>query len=341
MNRKHMPLLVGGAVVLVLACALFYLLYSTHVRYADGAAQLSTAQSSLQRLSSRPIFPSDANVQTMGKQLEIYQDYLDGLYDSMREGQRPAKPVDRDGFRKMLEEGLGNLMREAQSKSVAIAPDFAFGVQRYIAGTPPAEEDLPRLVDQFSSIGELCRILFEAGIGELVSVDRAVFEKDAQVAPAEEEYGRRSSRNRPETETAAPSAELFKDPDGLFTKEHYVLTYRAQDAANWKVLDRLSHAAPFVVVTRMEIANPARPTVVPPKSEEKTAAAAPTPVSTAGWKSAGTETAVEPGAKEEPEILPRELRIVAGQELPNVRLELDLYRFAEAVAVADKGEENP
>jgi hypothetical protein len=336
-------LLIGGAVVLLLAIVLFYLLFSTHSRYAEGASQLSVVQSSLQRLSGRDVFPSDANVQTMGKQLEIYQDYLDGLYDSMREGQRVSTPIDRDGFRRLLEEGLGRLMNEARAKSVTIAPDFAFGVQRYIAGNPPSDEDLPRLVDQFTSIGALCRILFDAGIGELVSVDRAVFEKDAQAAPADEEFSRRGMRNRTEAETAAaPSTELFQDPDGLFTKEHYVISYRAQDAATWKVLDRLSQGAPFVVVTKLDITNPARPAVVPPKTEEKTAtAAAPSPVSTAGWKAAGTASDVAAGAKEEPTILPRELRVVAGQELPIVRLEVDLYHFAEAVVAADKGEENP
>lgn len=334
-----MPLLIGGVVVLVLAIALVFMLYSTHGRYAESAAKLTSAKNSLQRLSSRPVFPSEANVQTMSKQLGIYQDYLDGLYAAMREGQRADPPVDRDGFRRMLEEGLGGLLNEARAKSVAIPPDFAFGVQRYIAGTPPSDEDLPRLVDQFTSLAVLCRILFDAGIGELVSVDRTVFEKDAQVAPAEEEYSRRGGRNRAETQAVAPSTELYRDPDGLFSKEHYVLSYRAQDAANWKVLDRLAQGAPFVVVTKLEISNPARPAVVPPKADEKTAAA-PKPTSTAGWKAAGTESTPLRGDKEEPAILPRELRVVAGQELPLVRLEVDLYRFAEAAA-ADQGEERP
>ena len=339
MSRKHMPLLVGGLVVLLLSAVLFYLLFSAKGRYSGGSNDLALVQGRLQRLSGRAVFPSEANVQTVGKQLEIYQEYLDGLYGAMREGQRAAKPVDRDGFRRMLEEGLGSLMNEARTKSVAIAPDFAFGVQRYIAGNPPAEEDLPRLVDQFSSIADLCRILFEAGIGELTAVERTVFEKDAQTAPVEEEFNRRSARNRPDPAAVAVNTELFSDPDGLFTKEHYVLAYRAQDAANWKVLDRLSKEAPFVVVTKVEITNPARPAVAAPKTEKPKASAAPTPVSTAGWKAAGSSVGAA-GAKEEESILPRELRVVAGQELPNVRLEVDLYRFAE-VAVAEEGEVIP
>ena len=337
MSRKHMPLLVGGSVALLLAIALFYLLFSAKGRYVGEASALATVQGRLQRLSSRAVFPSEANVQIMGKQLGIYQEYLDGLYASMREGQISDEPVDRDRFRRLLEDGLRRLLNDARAKSVALAPGLAFGVQRYVDGTPPSDEELPRLVDQFRSIAALCDILYAAGIGELVSVDRTVFEKDAQAAPVEEGFNRRGLRNRPDAAAAAPSTEVYKDPDGLFTKEHYVLVYRAQDAATWKVLDRLSKGAPFVVVTRLEISNPARPTVVLPKTEEQPAET-PVPVAAGGWVAPGSAASA---GREAPPILPRELRVVAGQELCDVRLEVDLYRFAEVARAAAEGEENP
>ena len=341
MNRKHMPLLVGGLVVLLLAIVLFYLLFSAKGRYAEGFSGLASIQNQLQRLTNRSVFPSDPNVQAMGKQLAVYQEYLDGLRSSMEKGQRAAEPVTRDRFRQLMEETLRQLVNDARAKSVALPVNFAFGFQRYAEGNLPVEEEMERLVDQLNSVKALCEILYDAGIGELVSVDRAVFEKDAQVAPVEEEFGRRGARNRPEAVVAAPSVELAMDPRGLYTKEHYVLSYRAQDAANWKVLDRLAQGAPFAVVTKVEIVNPARPAVAPPPKAEESAAAASRPVSTAGWQSAAPQGASAPGAKAAPEILPRELRIVAGQELPNVRLEVDLYRFAETAVDVAKGEENP
>lgn len=338
MNRKHMPLMVGGAVVLLLVVALAFLLVVKSGAYSESTAGLSAAQMQLQRLSTRSVFPSDANVQTMGKQLEIYREYREGLLADMRKDQRPAQAIDRDGFRRVLEDGLRRLVSDARAKSVALAPGLAFGVQRYIEGAPPSDEELPRLVDQFSSIADLCEVLYDAGIGELVSIERTVFEKDAQTAPVEEEGGRRGLRGRGEVAPAAAAAstELYRDPDGLFTREHYVLAYRAQDAANWKVLDRLSQGAPFAVVTKMEIANPSRPAVVVPKTEEAPAPAS-APVSTEGWQSAGPAGRLAGAAKEET-VLPRELRVVAGQELSNVRLEVDLYRFAEADAAPAAGE---
>lgn len=338
MNRKHMPLLVGGLVVLLLAIALFYLLFSAKGRYSDGFSGLAAIQNQLERLTNRTVFPSESNVQAMGKQMQIYQEYLGGLKSSMTKGQLAAEPVTRDRFRQLMEETLRQLMNDARAKSVAVPADFAFGFQRYAEGNLPAEEEMGRLVDQLRSVSALCEILYDAGIGELVSVERTVFEKDAQVAPVEEEFGRRSMRNRPDAEVAAPSVELAADPSGLFTKEHYVLSYKAQDAANWKVLDRMAQGAPFVVATMVDITNPARPAVTPPAPKAEDKAAAPKPVAAGTWTAPGTAAA---GAKAEPEILPRELRVVAGQELPSVRLEVDLYRFAETAVDVAKGEENP
>ena len=340
MSRKHMPLIIGGVVVLLLAIVLFYFLFSAKGRYSEGFAGLSVVQNQLQRLTSRPVFPAEFNVKAMGRQLEIYDEYLKGLKNSMKQGQLAAEPVTRDRFRQLMEDTLRQLVNDARAKSVALPADFAFGFQRYAEGNLPSEEEMGRLVDQLRSVAGLCGILYEAGIGELVSVDRTVFEKDAQVAPVEEEYGRRNLRSRPETETAPPNVELVADPLGLFTKEHYVLSYRAQDAATWKALERFAHGAPFVVVTKVEIVNPARPAVTPPKTEPAKGPAPSTPVSTTGWKSAGAPGAA-PGSKDEPEILPRELRVVAGQELSDVRLEVDLYRFAETAVDVAKGEENP
>ena len=338
-----MPLMIGGAVVLLLVVALSFLVYFKSGAYAESTSGLSSAQMQLQRLSNRTVFPSEGNVQTLGKQLEIYREYREGLLADIRQNQRPAQAIDRDGFRRLLEDGLRRLASDARAKSVALDPNLAFGVQRYVEGATPLDEELPRLVDQFASIADLCEVLYAAGIGELVSVERTVFEKDAQTAPVEEDFGRRGMRGRGEEAptVAAASTELYTDPDGLFTREHYVLTYRAQDAANWNVLARLSKGAPFAVVTKMEITNPSRPAVVVPKTEEEGSPAS-APVSTDGWQSAAPGGGAGRTAKEET-VLPRELRVVAGQELSNVRLEVDLYRFAEVAAapVAGEGEVQP
>lgn len=335
-----MPLLVGGLVALVLALILSFWLFSVRAQYHNEYSVLGQSQTRLNRLSTRSTFPSRENVETLKRQISIYDDYLDGLFQAMREGQRPPEPINRDRFRQLLEQTLRRLVQAARAKTIALPPDFAFGFQRYAAGIPPEQKDLERLVDQLRSVALLCSILYEAGIGELVSIERTVFEDEAQVAPVEEEYGRRRSRGRAEPEVVVKSTDLFRDPDGLFTRERYILSYRAQDEANWTILERLARGSPFVVVSKVEITNTARPAVVAPAPAEPLLEAAPRPsvAATSGWQSpgAGRTTA----AREAPAILPRELRVVAGQELPLVRLEVDIYRFAHEAAAVE-GEENP
>ena len=203
MNRKYMPLMIGGGVILLLAMGLIYLLFRAEGRYADGFAGLASVQNQLQRLTSRAVFPSDGNVQSMRKQLAIYQEYLDGLKSAMKKGQPTTEAITRDRFRQLAEEKLRTLVDDARKKSVVLPPNFAFGFQRYAEGNIPTDEEMGRLVDQFRSIAALCEILYDAGIGELVAVDRTVFEKDAQASPVEEPVSHRTLRNR--TDAAAPA----------------------------------------------------------------------------------------------------------------------------------------
>ncbi len=325
MSRKNMPLLIGMGAVLLLVVLLGYVLINVRGSYEESHMALNQAQRRLNDLSSRPVFPSAGNVQALREQQEIFEDYLDGLFAFMREGQRPMDAPDRDRFRQLLEQTLNRLVQNARAKNITLPPDFAFGFQRYVAGNPPADGELGRLADQLRSVAILCQILYDAGIGELVSVERTVFERDAMAAPppVEEEFVRRRGRGREEPEApVVDTTALVRDPDGLFTRERYVLTYRAQDATQWTVLERLSRGSPFVVVTKVDITNSSRPAVVPPRTE----AAAPG----AGAAPGGPAAAQRPGAARETEILPRELRVVAGQEMPLVRLEVDVYQFVDA-----------
>jgi hypothetical protein len=329
MSRKHMPLMIGGAVTVVLVAAMAYFLMSARSRYGDAVAKLDGATRRLNQLSGRDVFPSEANVDAMRRQLEVYENYLQDVYESVQPGEAAQETIDRDKFRQLLEQSLRRLVQLARSRSVNIPADLAFGFQRYAAGILPDESELERLVHQVRTIVALCEILFEEGIGELVAVERTAFESDGVGTPQAPLAvpDRRGSRGRgePVAEVVDPNA-LFMDPDGLFSKEHYALTYRAQDAQNWQILDRLATGFPFAVVTKMEIVNSARPVVVPPRAEvPPEAAPAPNrpPMQVPGGPAM-------PG--QAPEILPRELRVVAGQELPMVRLEVDVYRFVDPAA---------
>lgn len=338
MSRKHLPLYVGGGVTLVLAGVLGFLLFQQTGAYEETKDSLNNAQRKLVRLTNRePAFPSEVNVEQEKKQIETYREYKDNLFAAMREGQVELWESDRDGFRRRLQECLGNLDRDAKAHSVQLPPRFPFGFQRYIAGALPEDEEIPRLMAQLQAVTAICGILYDAGIAELRGVERTEFEKNAQAAANDENAGsrlRRRGRDRGEEETAKKPTELYVDPDRLFCKEHFAATFTARDDALWKILDRLARGAPFIVVTGVTVTNPERPVVaaVTGGGEESSGAA-----SQDGWASVGGRNTLSGTQAEE---LPRELRICAGQEKPEVRLELDVYRFLEKSDAAEaEGEE--
>ena len=333
MNRKYMPLVIGGVLVLVVVLGLGYLLFSAKSNYADRRTNLEREQLKLRNLTNRNPFPADTNVVILSKQKAVFETYLGDLLGVLKQGQTPVGDLTRDRFRQLAEAKLRELTDEARKRNVVLPANFAFGFQRYAEGNLPPDDEMERLVDQFKSIAILCDVLFKAGISELEAVERTVFERDAQPAPVEESYGRRT-RGREEAEVQAPKLDLQVDPLGLYTKEHYQFTYKAKDEAQWEVLNRLAKGMPFTVVTRVEITNLAKPVVTPPQTKPEQHAAA--PVSTAGWAAPGS---LQPPPKPEIEILPRDLRVTAGRDLPTIVLDVDMYRFLEPAADPAQGEE--
>lgn len=340
MSRKHMPLYVGGAVSLVLLLGAGALLFMQQGAYTEKNGSMESVGQKLKRLTDRKPFPSAANVEMLDEQLEVYTSYQEDLFARMREGQETVGTVDQDRFRKLLAENLMKLIREARAKSVAIPVQFPFGFHRYVAGSLPDPDEMPRLMSQMQGVSQICHILYDAGISELLGVERTEFEKAAQAdlnAEGDQPVrgrGRGRGREEAKEEAAADAKALYTDPDGLFTREHYVVRFRGKDAAIQQVLDRLATGAPFTVVTRMDLVNPNRPVVaVQPETPLP-----PGPPQEFGW-SAAPLPAPDAGAPKDNEPLPRDLRVVAGREIPEVRLEIDMYRFMEPVRDAEETDE--
>ena len=78
MNRKYMPLIIGGVVALLLAGLLFFFILNVRGNYLTEQDELGQVQNQFMRLNNRKVFPSVSNVQAMEKQLDVYQDYYNG-----------------------------------------------------------------------------------------------------------------------------------------------------------------------------------------------------------------------------------------------------------------------
>lgn len=339
MMRKHMSLVVGGVVVLILACLLAFVLWQKIAAFGEARTERELATGRLTRLTRRAVFPSQENVEALKQQIHTFESYLASLDADMRDGQLMPPSINRSQFAGLYEEMLSRLEDKAKAKGVSVPPAFSFGFQRYATGSIPAPEDVDRLAIQLQTVEVICTTLLDAGIHSLLQVERPVFEASAQAdaaGAADDTQTLRRRRRGGEAEAAVQQlVPRYESPDGLFTREHYVLAFRAHDGATAKILDAFAEQSPFTVVTRLEVANPAKPVIVPPKSTEETAAGTPA----SGSSRSGPAGATAARGDVAPELLPRELRVVAGKEIPNVRMELDVYRFR--VPDAEEAQEDP
>lgn len=344
MIRKHMSLVIGGVVFVLLGAVLAYFLYVNWAKYAAETTKRDKAFEKYEKLTKRVPFPSPENVDAVRQQMQAFSNYLRGLSAEMSEGQFRAEPLDRSQFAGLYEEMLARMDKEARAAKVAVAKGFAFGFQYYAEGHLPTKDEVGHLFLQLQTVEKLCSILFEEGISTLSTVERPIFEdtvlnaaKDAaEVGEGRVRRRRWGGGEEEQPDKVAPSG-FYTDPDGLFTREHYILTFCAPDMVIAKILDRLSTCVPFTVVTKLEVSNLAKPVVVPPKPASKGAGQPGLLQTESAWGS-GSATAAR-GASDgtEEEVLPRELRVTAGTEIPTVRLEVDVYRFPESEAPASEG----
>lgn len=350
MSRKNMPLIVGGAVFGVLAVALGFFTYRAVGQFSDSQEALSAQTSKLRRLRNRDPFPSAENADVLAKQRDHFADYLAALRGDMGKAQPDIGDVSRDRWNREFGQTIRSVVTAAHERGVNLPPlasGFLFGFERY-REVIPLDSELVRLFPQLQGVSRLCGILFDSGIAELVSIEREQFELIPVAAPVDEDESPRRGRNRrrqqEEEEVQGPSRDPFKDKDGLFTREHYAVTFRARDEAVWNVLAAFAkEPEPFIVVTKVDVANTARPFIPPPRQEtaapgDASPAVGRLPTATDGFRAAGVPAPAP--AKEAEAPLPRELRVVAGNSLSLVRIELDIYRFAGEDA-APATEEEP
>ncbi|MBQ7252732.1 MAG: Amuc_1100 family pilus-like protein [Kiritimatiellae bacterium] len=314
MNKKNLPLILGGVVFLLAAAGLGYLAFAQFTRFDEGFERMEAANAKLAKLVNRKPFPSAANVKALEEQTKDFGAYLQDLTGRMREGQIEPTALNFSQFSGAFEEMRTRLASAAGEHGVQIPPQFDYGFKYYADGNMPVPDDMNRLVRQLDTVEMLSKVLYDAGIKSIVSVERPVFEAAALAAAQNKgDEGRRRRRGDDDGNAAtnAAASTEYADPDGLFTREHYVFRFTADDEALLGALAALSSCKPVTVVTKVTSENKARP-------QQLSVPAA----GASGEKDATGQNPAEP--------LPRELRVIAGKETPAVAVELDVYRFPEA-----------
>lgn len=360
--RKHLGLLVSGGIAAVLAIVALVFLFRFLAGYTGVMGSLEASKASLEQLNARKPFPNEANVKLAQGSLAAMEQHFTNTLDALARGQFVPPPLEPARFPQFLQGTIRGLNDAAASNNVAIPERFAFGFDRYARGLP-VKEDLPRLERQVFAVDQICRVLFEAKIKDIVSIDRHVFEDEA-ARKAAAVTAAAGQPMRPEMMAAAAAGApgsaapteanegYLEDSAGLFVRERMIIVFDAKENAVWQALNNLARTRVFCVVSDLDIENPApRPAKgsvadpTRPSGEGAPAAGQPVgvvgeaaPAAGQGFSTAeggtGTNVVTRP--------LRREERVTAGMhEVAKVRLQLDLYTFNKPAPDAEKKEGQP
>ncbi|MDP2991204.1 MAG: Amuc_1100 family pilus-like protein [Kiritimatiellota bacterium] len=308
--KKHpiFTLCLGVTVLLLIGAGAG--LFLSERLYARQALALDAVTTRLQQLYRRDPFPAAANVQKEAENLKDVVDRYNELNELLRTGQVNLQPMKAVDFMQFREKSLRKLRDRLQNARIKFPEKYAFGFDKYEGGQMPAPGDVPRLVQQLKIVEALCDILQEAGITELMALERDNFEQAARGADAS--GGRRGSPGAPSPEAAGS----LPGGDKLVSSQHFKITVKARENAVITMLNLLASRSTFMVVTRIEMNNP--------RQEYSTGGPVPAPA----------VAARAPGA---PEPVARERPIIMGREELDVKLGLDVYQFAQSLSFKGGG----
>ncbi|MBN1269254.1 MAG: Amuc_1100 family pilus-like protein [Kiritimatiellae bacterium] len=324
--RKHMGLVVGGGITLVLLIVAVGLLLRVRKTYTTVNAELQMRTQRLNALNQRDPFPSEENVKLAAQKLEDLKLFFTNLTTALQSGQVEPVQMEPAEFPPLLERTARELRARAATPTARVKlPDrFAFGFERYLLGNLPAEADIPRLVIQLKTVESICSMLFESRVSEVMEVRRTVFEQreDTRETEAPVDLRRRRVVSSQAPDISAPPE---VEAEGLYGRERFELRFVARETALWELLNRMAGSSAFIVVVDLQLANKAGAKVSAAAGKAVTASAAPTPMpgSPFGWPAAASAPVER--------VLTHDERVVAGREEIEVRLVIDVYRFLVGV----------
>ena len=329
MTVKKILIFVGIGAIAVLVGLAGFLLYRGYRQFSRTSGTLRTSKMSLDSYYAKNPFPTDDNLKVERQNGETLDSWLDRLMSELREGQVEPRTIAPATFMTRFNRVQNDLMDVAKESGTDCPGDFAFSFERYaLTGELPAPPDVPRLTQQLTMVEGLCRLLFSAGITELSSVERDVFEtaqgEESSTATASPRTGRRAGRVRPGKGLSRHDAGLFAKK-ALSARFHFTLKFTARESAVLPILNGLATHDMFAVVTSVSFTKK-DPDVLQPDREQ---------VAIVKETQEGVDQETDgDGVVKPPTMAPsRSERIISGleRETPmQVSLEVDVYNFAKS-----------
>ena len=336
---KHIPLLVSALVAALLVVIAVIMAARAAFEFGTVKGGLRDKQNQLQALENRKPYPSETNIEKLRAEQGRLGDALKNLEKEISRQQFQPTDMEPAQFRLRVENTFRGLHERAMANKVILPERFTFGFDRYVRDLPEPEF-LPRLQMQVSWIEDVCKVLLDARIHEVIKIERHVFEEEAlheaEAGGAPAPGAAPPMRRQMAEESGGggdgltqPSKGYLKDPDELFVRERMVFTFIAREPAVWQILNALPKISSFNVVAAVEFQNESnRPERVDVKTGEASKASAPAGLFAGGVEAPSMPALAAAGTNAPPRMLSANERVVAGRaDLIRVRLVLDFYQF--------------
>lgn len=302
--KKYFWLTICVAAALVLLTVIGSRLFFVFRSYQKEKMELNAAQSRIEQLYQRRVFPSAANIiRENVKRADLVDEYNE-LNSWLSAGQVRPEGMEAAEFMPFLENTLRRIRDQLKIGRVVFPNRYTFGFEKYAGGQLPRPKNIPRLVQQLKITERLCQVLPEAAVNELLTFARDEFESVSGGAARKARSGRRR-------QPAPPGGTPRPGDEELVSIQHFKITFRAREGAALDFLNRLACLPMFTVVTWVEINNPHQETTIAGAGPARPAA----------------DKKSQPAAKNRAEELTREKRIILGREKIEVKLEMDVYNF--------------
>ena len=310
----------GNRVLMIVGGVCATILIAEAVVLSVGIAGLSKSNKTvkqeqwrLTRLLKRNPYPSAENVQVLEKNLDELEYRIGALTAEMKRDPFPRDAVEAAEFSARAQDVIERFRARAVRAGMKLPESLEVGFAQYASGgAVPQPLHVPRLTRQLYSVERVADVLVQCGVTSVDKLSRDLFEGSAGA----EIPHRRRPRNAPDSNVRKPLSLVASEvgPNNLFYIERIGVSFSAKEEAVWRVLDGFAVVPHFMVVT--EFAHRTRSGILEYNPD---AVKAGSDDETLRFISEG----ILSGAK----ALSRPERIIAGDELVEVRLVVDVYNF--------------
>lgn len=339
MERPQMILAASAAVSVCIAGYLAFAAYGISSSAAEKRAEAEQLRSDISSIYAEKVFPSRDNIARLKDEagrIDALRVSVTNELGSLEKKEEPNLSPSQfiDSLRKLTAKWLKDAPLVEGEKCVS--PDFAFGFEKYVGGDLPDEANVPRLVQQMLIVNTLVNELYGAKVTKVTSLVREGFDGAAPqvraAEPEEQSSGNRRKnkrrKNQAQADEAAPKsgASAKSVNHRLFTAQHFTISFSSRQAALVDVLNRLSKAKLFAVVTDITVKKAGAGDVRIPAEPQKKE------VSSSRDRRGKSVDKEEPEVESEYSELPAGSRLMSGPDLDpllEVVLELDVYNFVE------------